>query len=328
MPADFVITQGDVEPIFAQQISDSTGSPVDLTGCTAALQLRALTSTTPLTLTGQITIFDAPNGKLQWEPSTADTTLAGDYMGKWVITYMTGQTQSYPTDGYLWIRVEPNVTSEPLALVSLPEVKDYLNASGGNVDRTHDDKILGFINDVTPLIENAVGPVLLRTFEEWHDGGQYWVTLRRKPSYALGTTPVFQILGCDEYRGPIKYALSIITDPTAATIYSCMLDQRTGTLYRRTTGGGVIPFGAGAFGGAMPDAVHVVYQAGQRTVPGNIKRAALETIRWNYLSTMPTGTGSRSLADVDEYGAGPSAMVIPRSVMEWLAPNRRRPAIA
>src|ERR1700733_2872580 len=269
MPADFVVNQGDTEPVFAQQILDSTGSPVNLTGATVQLILRSLTQSAPLTLTGTVSSPTPTAGIVQWEPSTADTAIPGDYQGKWQITYADGAVQSYPTDGYIWVRIEPNVSSESVALVGLPDVKDYLNSYG--IDRTHDDKLLRYIYAATPIVEGIVGPVIVRTFDEWHDGGQFWVQPRRTPSRAIGTTPVFNLMAADEYRGPVKYALSIVSDPTTASIYSVMVDPGVFTIYRRTTGGGVIPFGAGPFGGAMPDAVHIVYQAGQSSVPENIR---------------------------------------------------------
>lgn len=332
MPADFTFKQGDAGPVVQDTLTFSDGTPAPLIGASIVAVMRSLTSNQPVKITGLVTILNANAGTIQWSPTTADTSNPpGAYMLTWEVTYQTGQLQTFPTQGYLWGIIEPSlntITGEYLA--SLPDVKDYCNVSANN--REHDEKLLGFLQDVTPLIEQVVGPVITRTIEEWHEGGQYWVTLRHKPSYALGTNPIYNIVGCDEYRGPIKYTLSVITDPTAASIYSCMLDQRTGVLYRRSTGGAVIPFGAGPWGGGMPQAVHVVYQAGQATIPGNVRRAALEAVRWLYESSQATGIGSRTLADNMDYTLGTSSparpYALPPSAMQWLTPMRRRPAIA
>ena len=325
MPADFVITQGDNEPLLAEQLLDRNGNPVNITGASLALQLRALTALEPLELTGVVEIIDAPNGKVEWKPSTADAAVAGAFMGKWIVTYVNGAIRSYRTDGYLWVRIEPNVAAEPRALVSLPDVKDFLSTFG--VDRTHDAKLLNYINAATPIIENVVGPVLVRTIEEWHAGGTTHISLRRKPSFALGTTPVLTLVAVSEAIGPIEWPLAIIATPDKGQLYSCMLNQRLGSVVRRTRGGGVQPYPENGGG----EDVHVIYQVGQQTVPANVREATLEAIRQQRMQTMPTGTGSRSIVDAEPEAVGPGsafAGLVDRNARQSLSPMKRFPSFA
>ena len=331
---DFTFVQGDSGPTVTDTLTFSDGSIPNLTGATLQFQLRSLTQPAPLTtgstLTGTATITNLQTGGVQYTPTVADTSNpAGAYQAKWIVTYQSGQTQTFPTVGYLWGVIEPNLTSEPQALVGLPDVKDYLNSFGLGPDRAHDSKLLHYIYAATPIIEGITGPIIVRTFDEWHQGGQFFIRLKRRPSYALGTTPILNVMACDEYRGPVKYTLQVIGEPTQASIYSVMLDPKPGILYRRTAGGGVLPFGAGPFGGAMPDAVHVTYQAGLASVPENIRLATLEAIREHYQNTLPTGMGSRAMTDEFDRSTGQSfSQILGRYVRSELGPMRRHPAIA
>lgn len=319
MAADFIITQGDSQPIFAQQIIDSNNQPVNMTGASGTLTLRSFTSPAAMTVTGTVTIFDPANGKIQWAPSTTDTAASGNLMGKWVITYANGQTQSYPTDGYLWIEIQPNVGSEPQQLISLPDLKMQMDVPTN--DRNVDIKLIRLLEAARSTIENIVGPVIPTQFDEWHDGGQTYIMLRRRPSTALGTNPLIQLVACSEYNGPIEWPLAIVASPDQGQLYSCMLDQRLGRVVRRTAGGGVQAFPY------MPQAVHVVYVAGQQSVPWNVYEATLEVVRSNYMTTQPVGTGGQTFAD-DEDRSAPLPFFMPRRAMELLGQMRRHPSIA
>jgi hypothetical protein len=325
MPADYTTKQGDSGPALTDTLTYDDGTAVDLTGATVKFIARALSSATPLALTGATIVTNPTGGGLQYSPTVADNATAGQYMGNWFVVFPGGAQMTFPTVGYISWSIEENLTTAGgQQIISLPELKDHLNIRAG--ERDHDGKLIRYLNAITPVIEGIIGPVIVRTFEEWHDGGQYFIQLRRRPSTALGSNPVLVLVGVDEYRGPSKYTLTEIADPSGAGTYSVMLQRDTATVYRRTTGGGMIPFGAG---GATPGGVHVVYQAGQSPIPFNVQEAALEAIRIDYETTMPVGTGSRSLADqFDQAAGGPSRQVMSRVVRELLAPMRRHSAIA
>jgi len=321
VPADYTIKQGDTAPALADTLTYADGTPVNLTGATISLVARSMTSSAAIELTGTVTITNPATGQILYQPSTQDTALAGDRMANWIVNF--GATQmTFPTDGYIWWQVEPNLASEPQALVSLPDVKDYLNSFG--TDRLHDNKLLGYIQAATVVIENVVGPVIVRTIDEWHAGGNTHITLRRRPSTALGTTPVLTLIACSEYNGPVEWPLAIVQSPDLGQLYSVMLDQRLAKVVRRTAGGTVQPF---PYNGDGQD-VHIVYQAGQQTVPANVREATLEAIRINYQQTMPTGTASRTIADDDDRSGPPLGFYLPRHCMELLAPMRRFPSFA
>lgn len=323
MSADYTIKSGAQNPVFLDTLTLEDGSVPPLAGATLQFVMRSFTSAAPLALTGTATIVNPLTGTVQFAPTAADTANAGSYAGTWIVTFPNGSTMPFPTVGYLWITIEESLTEgfKP-RLVGLPEIKDYCNIDHN--DRRHDQKLLGFVDTATPLIENVVGPVIVRQFEEWHDGGQTYIKLNRTPSRALGTSPVLTLLGCSEYIGPQEWPLAVIASPDLGSMYSCQLDPELGRVVRRTSGGGVQPFQ-----GPWPQAVHVVYEAGQQTVPSNVRDAALEVARANYWITQNVGSGELTLADQeDEQARGPVGFQMPPEALRLLSPNRRYPALA
>jgi len=315
---DFQIVQGDTEPVFGEQLSYSNGEPVKLEGATVEFILRSLTAREPAPLTGKVNIVEAAAGKLNYAPSAADTATPGNYMVNWRVKFAGGEVQSFPTTGYLWLEIQPNLFAASAAqLVGLGELKEKLFIDPDN--HKHDDWLLGEIEAVRPLIEEVVGPILPQIYDERFDGGSNIISLLHPPTYGWGTNPLLNILGVSEFRGPIEYPLSLVPNPVFGSIYSVEVNPQLGELTRRTAGGGVIEFMPGR------NAVHVVYEAGQSTVPPNVRRGAVETIRWWYETTQAVGRGALTRAD-DE--GGKPMVGLPHSVREMLQPSRRHPSIA
>lgn len=320
MAADINIKQGDTLPVYTDTLALDDGTPVNLTGASVRFVMRSQTTSAPVALTGIAAITLAAGGDVSFTFSSADTASAGMFMANWIVTFSGGQTMTFPTTGYLWVSVEENLTTVGGAqIVSLPYVRDYLNIAAD--DRDHDAKLTRFIHAVRPLIENITGPLLPTTFDERYDGGHPLIALRHRPSSGPGTSPVLTLNAVSEYRGPIEYTLAIVADPSRSTTYSCTLDASLGTITRRTSGGGSMAFYPGH------DSIHVVYTAGQATVPENVHEAALEAIRLNYINTQPTGKSSHSVTD-DLDRTRPLGFFLPRSVIEMLAPNKRFPSLA
>jgi hypothetical protein len=322
MPADFTIKQGDTEPSYADQLTYSTGEVVKLEGAKVTMTMRTLTSSRPVALTGTVTIIKASTGEIAYTFSEADTAIPGMYLASWLVVFADGARMTFPTTGYLWFSVEESLAAEstPL-LVGLPEILDQLHIPAN--DRVHDSKLTEWLEALAPLIENFTGPLIPKVYDEWYGGGHSNISLRHKPSYGFGTDPILELMAVSEYRGPIEYNLAIIGNPTQGSIYSCELNAELGIVVRRTAGGGVMPFWRDPEHGDQT--VHIVYRAGQETVPPNAKMAAVETIKWWWDATQPMGRGAMTLADAEP--ARPMVS-LPYHVEAMLAPQRRYPAIA
>lgn len=321
--ADLTIRQSDTLPALTSTLTLPTGSPVNLSGAAVSFVMRTLTSNTPVKLAGTASVVTAASGKVRYSWAAADTASSGLYMGEWHVTLSTGKKYTWPNNGYLSISVQENLTTPGgQRLVSLTDAKDYLNIRP--TDHTQDAKLLRFICSLTPTVESICGPILLTEREEWHDGGQTFVRVRRRPSSGYGTSPVLTLLAASEYRGPIEYTLSIVQDPSFGSIYSVMMDMY-GIITRRTAGGGVMAFPA------MPRSVHIVYVAGQSSVPANVYEGTLELCRLHYQQTQqgrPRANAPAMVQAEGEASGPPLGYFVPGSVRERMAPTKRAPSIA
>jgi len=312
---DFVIKQGDTLPTLQQTLQDTTGAAVNLTGCTVKFVMRSLVSATPV-INATATITDAANGKVTYAFSATDTTTAGTFMGTWTITNGSGQVFTVPTDGYLTIRIEQNLTTTGgNQLVSLAEVKDYLTIPAS--DKTRDAKLVQMANDLIPVVEHITGPIIQRVVEEWHDGGQASIILRKRP--------VANVIAISEYIGPVEWTLALVPDPNKGTMYSAKFEPPA-RIVRRGPGGSTFPFAAGL------QTVHVTYVAGRTSVPDNVRLGTLELIRINFSQTqarpLMRGWPTDGSADDIEPGRELLGFFVPNRVRELLAPTRKAPGIA
>jgi hypothetical protein len=315
--ADLTIRQGDTTPAFTAWVTDQNGNGLDLTGATCTFVMREMYSSAPV-VNAAMTLKPPFLGLVTYNWASTDTAAAGLYMAEIHVTLPGGGTFTYPNDGYLTVAVEENLLTSNRTLVSLGDAKDVLLVPAS--DHSHDAKILQFIRAVQVVVESRVGAVVPRVFDEWYDGGHPAVRLRYRPSTALGTTPLLILLACSEYIGPIEWPLAVISSPDQGQMYSCMLDVPTGTVVRRTAGGAVQAFAGG------PQAVHVVYQAGQSQTPANVYEGTLELLREHYQQTQQVGAPGPGGNQVDEHEA--IGELVSAKVMQWISPMRRHPSVA
>lgn len=311
---DFVIKQGDSLPVLSDTLTYSTGGAVNLTGASVNFVMRAQTSNTTTTNVAA-TVVSPTAGTVQYTFTAIDTATTGEYMANWVVTFAGGQVMTFPTDGYLEVTVEDNLTTPGgTRLISLGEVKDYLNIPA--TDKTRDARLLRFIDELGPVIEFITGPIRQRLIQnESYDGQGSFISLRRRP--------VISVNSVTEYRGPIPYPLTQIPTPDLGTIYSYMFEP-PGRIVRRTVGGGMTEFPRGL------DSVIVTYTAGFKTVPANVTGAIKELARIHFQTTQqgPPRAGGGGLSEDHEPGQMIMGFFIPNKVREQLQPNRRHPAIA
>lgn len=208
------------------------------------------------------------------------TTQAGRHVARWV---STGTNPGASVDVF---DVRP---SDPGYLTSLAAARAHLNIDFG----VHDDELRSFIEAVTPVVEDIVGPVVVRPFAEVHSAGPM-LLLHRPPVVAL-TSLISVHSGASGYL-----PAEMDVDPTTGIV-------------RRLDGGG--------FAGPL----RVTYTAGRRVVPANITKAA-EVILEHLWRTQRGHSGGRPSQADDEFRT-PAGFLIPHLAMQMLAPDRRSPVM-
>ena len=154
-----------------------------------------------------------------------------------------------------------------------------------------------------------------RVYDETYDGGQHFIRLRHRP--------VIQLIAVSEFRGPIEYTQSLVADPAHGNIYSVEIDTLN-RIVRRSAGGGIIAFPA------MPQSIHVVYEAGYLTIPPNVTHGTLELIKFHFTGQQgrPRLGASAVAGDFGEPEHEIMGFFVPQKVREILQANRRHSAIA
>jgi hypothetical protein len=166
---DFVYREGDQGPTFEQKLAYSDGTAPNFTNATLGLMLRSLASTEPLTLHAPVQVKAGATDTLQWTPDATDTAAIapGDYLGYWTAV-IGGVPVTFPTQGNLWVRVEPNLTSVELKLGSRPltrQVGALLRArtrdkGGSELGDFVDGQTRPGATEVDGLIDEALAEVL------------------------------------------------------------------------------------------------------------------------------------------------------------------------
>lgn len=310
MAADFIIRQGDTAPPLVWQLTDQTGAVIDLTLATSVeFVMRSLITSSPTVITSSVTVTTAEEGLVTYTWAAADTSIAGLYSGEFRITYSNGTIQTAPGDGYVDIWVEENLEGSAQFLVSLSDIKDHLNIP--STDRTHDQKLLRWVQAVRPVIENITGPIIVQSYDNFYDGGTMAIRVRYRPIVTLEAVSI--------YLGPVEYPMSIIPNPQLGSIWSVMADGNR--IVRRGPGGSQLPFPSGY------QNIHVIYQAGFVSVPENVRQATLTVLQDNWNPSQQPGPGHPGLA-VDMIPVTPPGnFLVSAAAREWLVPNRRAPSV-
>lgn len=118
--SDFSIKSGNTAPALVSTLYDGD-TPLNLTGATVRMKMRRVAGG-PLTIDSPATIVGDPTlGTVSYQWVIADTSEVGDFEVEWEVTYVGGAKQTFPTEGYTTVNIEPTLSSEALAIPALPD---------------------------------------------------------------------------------------------------------------------------------------------------------------------------------------------------------------
>jgi hypothetical protein len=139
--ADFYLNAGDTaSPIF-ETLEDENGFPVDIQGATIKLTVTPLHGGTP-TINAKTALnqqngdgSDGTKGEVAYGEGAApyaagETTIAGDYLYAWTVTFAGGAIQTYPNAGYRLLTITPDAPTTVGHYVTREELKKTLQLTG------------------------------------------------------------------------------------------------------------------------------------------------------------------------------------------------------
>ena len=106
MSSTFKIKRNDTSPAISQQLLDSDGNAVDITGATIKFLMARRG---PLKVNGTATIVTAATGMVKYQWVAADTDTVGLYQIEWEVTYSGGGVETFPNEGYNYVHVETDL---------------------------------------------------------------------------------------------------------------------------------------------------------------------------------------------------------------------------
>lgn len=229
------------------------------------------------------TLSPAPTVSAQ-PPITA--TFTPDMAGRWLIRWTsTSPVGSYSDIVNVW-------PLDPKFLISLDDAKAGLNMV--TTDQSQLDDLRLYVAAATPVIEDIVGPIVVRTVVQRVDGGRGSVTLWEKP---LAITSVVE-------NGVTLTGSDYWLDDHAAIVYG-----GSQTAARKFASG---------YGGLV-----ITYTTGVTQIPDNVRLATRELVRhWWQLGKQPfRGSPVNTTAHMDVWT--PSGFAVPRRVMELCQSSRQ-----
>tara|TARA_R110000782_G_scaffold106526_1_gene194765 strand:+ start:364 stop:681 length:318 start_codon:yes stop_codon:yes gene_type:complete len=93
----FTIKQNDTSPSMQASLTDSSLSPIDLTGASVALHMNYIDGV--VKISSAMSITDATGGVVQYNWFTGDTDTVGTYYVEFQVTYSDGSIETFPNSG-------------------------------------------------------------------------------------------------------------------------------------------------------------------------------------------------------------------------------------
>lgn len=223
---------------------------------------------------------------------------------------------------YLWQTTNPTVawgdsfdvvdSSAARGIVGLTDMRARLKLTS----TAQDEDLRALIISMTEVVEDVVGPVLVRNVSELYDLGHvrnrsysvhagYWFPFQQnKPEIVLSQRPVLALVSI----------VGILSRGITYDVSTVDLDKPTGIIRQIDDSGFIGP-------------VRITYTVGRPIIPNNILEGTREIIRHQWESRRGAAQ-PRPVQGSEDMVATPSGFLIPNRAMEWLNPSRRELVIA
>lgn len=105
----FYIKQNDTSPYMLATLKDANEVAVDISDATVRFHMRPIGSTT-VTVDAAAVIVDEDNGIVRYEWDAADTATVGSYQAEFEVTYIEGDIETFPNNGYIRVEIIDDIT--------------------------------------------------------------------------------------------------------------------------------------------------------------------------------------------------------------------------
>ena len=105
----FYIKQNDTRPELDIFLRDDKDRSINVTGATVKFSMRnASTNVVKISLAA-VTTVSSTAGRVKYSFTASDTDTAGNFDGEFQVTFVGGQIETFPNDGYIKVIVTDDV---------------------------------------------------------------------------------------------------------------------------------------------------------------------------------------------------------------------------
>lgn len=105
----FYIKQNDTRPELDVFLRDDKDRTINVTGATVKFNMRNASDNTVKVNLGSVTTVSSTAGRVKYSFSSADTDTAGNFDGEFQVTFVGGQVETFPNDGYIKVIITDDV---------------------------------------------------------------------------------------------------------------------------------------------------------------------------------------------------------------------------
>jgi len=105
----FYVKQNDTSPFMLATLKDANEVAVDLTGASVRFHMRAV-GASQVTVDADAVVTDAEAGIVKYEWDAADTDTVGSYQAEFEVTFVSGDIETFPNNGYIRVEIIDDIT--------------------------------------------------------------------------------------------------------------------------------------------------------------------------------------------------------------------------
>ena len=105
----FYIKQNDTRPELDVFLRDDKDRTINVTGAPVKFNMRNASDNVVKDSLGSVTTVSSTAGRVKYSFSSADTDTSGNFDGEFQVTFVGGQVETFPNDGYIKVIITDDV---------------------------------------------------------------------------------------------------------------------------------------------------------------------------------------------------------------------------
>ena len=105
----FYIKQNDTRPELDVFLRDDKDRTINITGAAVKFNMRNASDNTIKIDNGSVTTVNSTSGRVKYSFSAANTDTAGNFDGEFEVTFVGGQVETFPNDGFVKVIITDDV---------------------------------------------------------------------------------------------------------------------------------------------------------------------------------------------------------------------------